>query len=185
MQFRVEILPYLYTAFAQYHYQGTPVIRAMSLVDGGSETDQYLLGDDILVAPMFTGTKSRNVRLPQGDWYDYETGERVGNGVTIEVTPALDKIPLFVRGGALIPTIAPQLRAGKLAKGTPLILRQYGNQPAHGQIYDDDGETFAYEQGRYAWFDLSTDNAGRAAMTKREGDWSSVYGSITVKEFAK
>ncbi len=185
MQFRIEILPYLYTAFAQYHYQGTPVIRAMSLVDGGDETDQYLLGDDILVAPMFAGTKSRKVRLPHGEWFDYETGKRVGDGETIEVTPALDKIPLFVRNGALIPTIAPQLRAGTLRKGTPIILRSYGNQTPHGALYDDDGETFAYRKGRYSWFDLSIDKDGRGVMTKREGDGSSLYGAITVQSFAR
>jgi len=64
------------------------------------------------------------------------------------VTPALDKIPLFVRDGALIPTIAPQLRAGHLAKGTLLMLRKYGSAPTHGQLYDDDGESFGYEQGK-------------------------------------
>lgn len=185
MRFRIEILPYLYTAFAQYHYQGTPVIRAMSLVDGGEETDQYLLGDDILAAPMFTGTKSRKVRLPRGNWYDYETGEHVGNGTTIEVTPALDKIPLFVREGALIPTIAPQLRAGKRLQGTPLILRQYGDQPGRGLLYEDDGETFGYEQGHYAWSDLSVDKDGQAERKQTEGDWPSAYGAVTVHRISK
>jgi len=79
MQFRIEILPYLYTAFAQYHYQGTPVYSGhVPRRWGESETDQYLLGDDILVAPIFAGTKSRMVRLPAGNWYDYETGETCG-----------------------------------------------------------------------------------------------------------
>lgn len=67
MLFRIEILPYLYTAFAQYHEEGAPVIRAMSLIDGGEETDQYLLGDDLLAAPMFAGATARTVRLPAGD----------------------------------------------------------------------------------------------------------------------
>ena len=175
MNFRIEIGPYLYTAFAQYHYQGTPVIRAMSLVDGGQETDQYLLGDDILVAPMFTGTKSRKVRLPKGNWYDYETGELAGNGTTIEITPALDKIPIYVRDGALIPTIAPQLRAGKLAPQTPLIIRQYGQASGKGLLYDDDGETFGYEQGHFGWFTLSAPAVGTGTLTRDttqgRGDW--------------
>ena len=167
MQFRIEILPYLYTAFAQYHYQGLPVIRAMSIVDGGEETDQYLLGDDLLVAPMFVGAKSRNVRLPKGAWYDYETGAYAGADQTIEVSPALDKIPLFVREGALIPTIAAQNHAGHLSPGTKLIVRHYGATPGKAMLYDDDGETFAYEQGRSAWYDLESPDGRSGRSTQR------------------
>lgn len=178
MQFRVEITPYLYTAFAQYHYHGLPVIRAMCIVDGGEETDQYLLGDDLLVAPMFVRAKSRKVRLPKGVWYDYETGKRAGENETIEITPALDKIPLFVREGALIPTIAPQMRAGQLAKGTKLIVRHYGAAPGKALLYDDDGETFDYETGRFAWYEIASEDGLTGNMTKREGEWPGSYGEV-------
>lgn len=176
MQFRVEILPYLYTAFAQYHYQGTPVIRAMSMVDGGEETDQYLIGDEILAAPMFAGEKSRTVRLPKGDWYDYETGSFAGNGQTITITPPLDKIPLYVREGAVIPTVAPQLRAGALAKETPLIVRCYGKTLRTGLLYDDDGDTFDYEKGAFAWFRLKPATASEGELVRIAGDRASSYG---------
>jgi len=178
MQFRVEIMPYLYTAFAQYHFQGKPVIRAMCIVDGGEETDQYLLGDDILASPMFVGAKSRKVRLPKGDWYDYETGARAGGNETIEISPALDKIPLFVRAGALIPTIAPQMRAGRLAKDTKLIVRHYGAAAGKALLYDDDGETFDYEKGKFAWYELTSPGGVTGSMTKREGDWVGSYGGV-------
>jgi alpha-D-xyloside xylohydrolase len=181
MQFRVEITPYIYTAFAQYHYHGAPVIRAMCIVDGGEETDQYLLGDDLLVAPMFVGAKSRTVRLPKGVWFDYETGERVGENETIEITPALDKIPLYVRDGALIPTISSQMRAGQLAKNTPLIVRHYGEASGKTLLYDDDGETFDYENGAFAWYELTSQDGVSGKMTKRERDWPGSYGEVVWK----
>ncbi len=157
MRFRVEILPYLYTAFAEYHEEGTPVIRAMSLVDGGEETDQYLLGDDLLVAPMFAGATTRTVRLPKGNWYDYETGALIGNGETIEV----------------------QLRAGRLAPGTELIVRHYGATPGRARLYDDDGETFDYERGRSAWYELTSPDGASGTMRRVRGDWPSTFGAVT------
>ncbi len=177
MEFRISLMPYLYTAFAEYHYEGTPVIRAMSLVDGGEETDQYLLGDDLLVAPMFAGVASRKVRLPKGNWCDYDTGEMVGNGQTIEIKPALDKIPVYVREGALIPTIAPQPRAGRNTKNTALIVRHYGNGPAEGRMYDDDGETFNQEKGSYAWYSLFSRD-GTSGLLTTANKWTVGYDKI-------
>jgi alpha-glucosidase (family GH31 glycosyl hydrolase) len=178
MHLRGALLPYLYTAFAQYHYEGIPVIRAMALVDGGEETDQYLLGDDLLVAPMFVGETTRKIRLPEGGWYDYDTGERAGASEMIEVSPALDKILLFVREGALIPTIEPPLRAGRQEQGTELIVRQYGTGVGTAQLYDDDGETFGYETGQSAWYQLMSSEGYSGTRTKLGGDWAGSYGNI-------
>lgn len=166
---RIELLPYLYTAFAQYHFEGAPVIRPMSLVDGGEETDQYLLGDDLLVAPMFAGVKTRTIRLPKGRWYDYETGDPAGGGQTIEITPALDKIPMYVRDGALIPTIPARSRAGKAMTESELIVRQYGSKPAAGLLYDDDGETLAYEKGQFTWHRLRWSDGIRGQVNRIDG----------------
>lgn len=178
MLFRLSLLPYLYTAFAEYHFEGTPVIRAMSLVDGGEETDQYLLGDDLLVAPMFAGAASRKVRLPQGNWYDYDTGELVGNGQTIEIHPSLDKIPVYVREGALIPTVAPQLRAGIPAKDAELIVRHYGSRPGKARLYEDDGETFGYEHDQCAWYELTSSDGTDGQREKKSGTGTGTYGRL-------
>ncbi|HET8646795.1 MAG TPA: TIM-barrel domain-containing protein, partial [Vicinamibacteria bacterium] len=96
---RLRLLPYWYTAFAQYHFQGTPVVRAMPLVSGADvgprqegaalaeARDQYLVGDALLVAPIAPGARRRKVVLPAGRWYDFHTGAPAGEGQTIEVTP--------------------------------------------------------------------------------------------------
>lgn len=172
MLLRIQLLPYIYTAFAQYHFEGTPVIRAMCLVDGGEETDQYLLGDDLLVAPMFAGSKSRKVRLPKGEWFDYETGAAVGADKTIEVTPALDEIPLFVRDGALIPTLPPGLRAGSPIRDGCLIVRRYGTKQSRGLLYEDDGETFEYENGKFVWRTLTWGDGAEGTGVKAK--WKKV-----------
>ena len=155
MLLRESLVPYLYTAFAQYNLDGIPPVRPMCLVDGGQETDQYLLGDNLLFAPMFTGEKSRKVRLPKGKWYDYRTGHLVGSNETITITPTLADIPLYVRGGSIIPTNPDSLRA---TVTNEVELRCYGESPQHGMLYTDDGHSFAYEQGEYGLASIRISN---------------------------
>src|SRR5690606_8594242 len=115
--------------------------------------DQYMLGDFLLVAPFFAGEKSRKVILPNGKWYDFYTGTLVGENTTITVgqeTP--DRIPLYVREGGMIPLVAkPLLTPPGQSDNLPLKIRYYGTEPSESRIYDDDGETFAYENRAYSW----------------------------------
>ncbi len=187
MLLRMRLLPYLYTTFAQYHFQGTPPIRPMPLVEGFAHEarpergrlddtqnpyeearsrdvkDQFMLGDSLLVAPMPPGEKTREVILPKGKWFDFYTGALVGEGQVIRVTPALDRIPLFVRDGGILPLIPERLHAPKPGEITPLEVRHYGDAEGEFLLYDDDGETFGYENGAYSWTRLQArkDAAGR------------------------
>ncbi len=176
---RMQLLPYLYTAFAQYHFEGKPPFRAMNLVEGfGFKSvtvsgqfdatanpyamsvkkdikDQYMMGDYLLVAPMFAGEKSREIYLPQGKWYDFYTGELMGENQVITVTPSLDKIPLLVKDGGIIPMVARRRQAPKAGEILPLQVRHYGSALGSLQLYDDDGVSFDYEKGAYSFTQLS------------------------------
>ena len=178
IQLRMRLLPYWYTAFAQYHYQGTPVVRPMPLVEGftppagmdpnaitdvAEVKDQYLVGDVLLVAPIRPGAKSRRVVLPAGRWYDFYTGRFAGEHETIEVAPPVSRIPLFVRDGGLIPMIGERQFAPARDEVLALDVRHYGTSPGEAMLYDDDGETFDYERGNHTWTRLSVqrDAAGQ------------------------
>ncbi len=169
IQLRMDLLPYLYTAFYQYNQKGIPAFRAMVLENGfdakesvsGSEldgetnpyeelikmevTDQYMMGPFILVAPVFTGETERKVVLPKGNWYDFYTGALVGNGETIIIKTNLEQIPLFAKDGAIIPMMSP---------GKSLEVRHYGTKGNTYSLYNDDGETFDYEKGEYTITEL-------------------------------
>jgi alpha-D-xyloside xylohydrolase len=173
-QLRMQLLPYLYTTFSQYHFEGKPPFRAMNLVDGfGFQPaevngklssinnpyaiatkkdckDQYMVGDNILVAPFFAGEKSRKVNLPEGKWYDFYTGDFVGENQMIEIPASLEKIPLFVKDGGIIPLTAIHNQAPKSGEQLPLELRVYGKSKGSFTLYDDDGTTFNYEKGNYS-----------------------------------
>ena len=180
MQLRIRLMPYLYTVFAEYAFEGTPPFRAMPLVEGfvpvpeaaegalnSTENpyavarsrdvkDQYMVGDALLVAPMFAGEASREVILPDGRWYDFYTGAYVGESEVITVTPGLERIPLFVREGGIIPLLAETRRqVPKPGEEVALEVRHYGEAEGRFMLYDDDGVSFAYERGDYSWTPLT------------------------------
>ena len=173
---RMRMMPYWYTEFAKYHFEGTPPFRAMNLEDGFNQEvkteqkakvnleenpyaeasakeikDQYMAGEYLLVAPMFTGQTSRKVILPKGKWYDFYTGAFVGDGQVISVSPGLDKIPVYVKDGAIIPLMPALLHAPKPGEKTDLEIRHYGQKAGEYNLYDDDGETFDFEKGQLSW----------------------------------
>lgn len=193
---RMQMIPYWYTAFAQYHFEGIPPFRAMNLEDGFNQDavketintnlqenpyalatvkeikDQYMAGEYLLVAPMFTGGKTRNVILPKGNWYDFYTGAFAGNGEIISVTPGLNKIPVFVKDGAIIPMQTALLHAAKPGEKTAIEFRHYGQKNGLFKLYDDDGETFDYEKGVYSWRLVKMEK-------NKKGDW---VGSVSEPE---
>lgn len=141
---RMQLVPYLYSAFARYHLEGTPPVRALVMDyrdDPRTWTidDQYFLGESLLVAPVIAGQRERKVYLPDGDWFDFWSGAGAQGRQSITVTPALEQIPVFVRDGALLP----------LAEVTPhtadprsfnLTVRVYGNGRKGAVLYEDDGK---------------------------------------------
>lgn len=198
VKLRMRLLPYLYTAFADYAFKGIPPMRAMNLEEGfmydsslqkgvldatdnpyAMSTrmeikDQFMFGPSILVAPIFAGETSRKVILPQGKWYDFYTGEYVGEGEIIEVTPGKD-IPVYVKDGGIIPMI-PSVTAID-GKKMPLEIRHYGEKSGHYSLYDDDGETFDYENGEFTRIDIKVEvkdgkKEGKVIIPKGANVWS-------------
>lgn len=188
---RGRLLPYLYNTFAQYRHEGTPPIRPMQLAAGVTAhaptaeagkldatanpyevppavrevKDQYMFGDALLVAPIPPGAKTRKVLLPAGRWYDFHTGKYAGANETVEVTPALATMPVFVKDGALIPMIAARLHAPAAGETVALEVRHYGEAPGSLSLYDDDGETFDFEKGVFSW-------TGLAVAKDAAGQWT-------------
>ena len=106
-ELRYRLLPYLYSA-ALAAADGTPIVRPLIYDHPNDRTaihvdDQYLLGPDLLVAPMFKARGARDVYLPQGAWYDYWSDRRLDGARWRQYQAALETLPLFVRAGAVIP----------------------------------------------------------------------------------
>lgn len=210
---RMQMMPYWYSEFAKYRFEGTPPFRAMNLEPGFNVKvteeiisqnlednpyleavnrevkDQYMAGEYLLVAPMFVGQESRKVILPKGNWYDFYTGEYAGNGEVITVKPGLEKIPVYVKDGGIIPMMAPLLHAPKANDIVDLEVRHYGTKPNSYLLYDDDGETFDYEKGAYSWRTLTvkTDkkNGLIGEISKAEKNKPNTIGKVTWRFITK
>lgn len=204
---RMQLIPYLYSAFADYTFKGIPPVKAMNLVEGfdGDSSmakqdldatdnpyaiavreeirDQFMVGESILVAPLFSGETERRVTLPTGKWYDFYTGAYAGAGEVITVRPGLDKIPVYVKDGALVPMYAahPQLDGSREA----VEVRHYGEKPGKFRLYDDDGKTYNYLKGEHSEIILSVSvnaDGSKTGNVKRPADgkeWS--YGEISFR----
>jgi alpha-D-xyloside xylohydrolase len=188
IELRMRLLPYFYSAFARYHFDGTPPFRAMALEAGARDEtalleidNQYMAGDSLLVAPLFAGETQREVLLPEGAWYDFETGERFEGRIT--VSPGLEKLPLFARDGAVIPMMPALPHAPRAGEPVPLEVRHYGSAPGTFMLFDDDGESGAYQNGEYRWRRMAArilpDGTRQGAIQELEEGWRSSYGEIT------
>jgi alpha-D-xyloside xylohydrolase len=143
IELRTQLVPYLYAAFIRYHLEGLPPARALVMdypndLKAWTIDDQYLLGGDLLVAPVFAGQNEREVYLPEGEWFDFWTGRSTSSLQTLKVTSPLDRIPVFVKSGALLPLAQPTLHTGD-PNSFVLTVRGYGSGDRTTTLYEDDG----------------------------------------------
>lgn len=153
VQLRYRLLPYLYSLFWEASQRGIPVLRPL-LYRFPEDTvtytlhDQVMLGEALMAAPIYRpGRTHREVYLPDGMWFDWWTEECIKGAVHILADAPLERMPIFVRAGAIIP-MGPVLNYTDERPLDPLTLDLY---PGDGTftLYEDDGHTFAYEQGQF------------------------------------
>lgn len=154
LELRSRLMPYTYTLAWQARTLGLPTMRPLVLnyPDDPAVWDlgtQYLWGDDILVAPVTRkGATHWTVYLPAGTWHDFWTHAtyKGPGGVTVEAP--LDRLPLFVRGGAIIPQ-SPVMQYDGEHPADDMTLLVYPESMSSFVLYEDDGRTNAYRQGGY------------------------------------
>ncbi|MCS7286521.1 MAG: glycoside hydrolase family 31 protein [Anaerolineae bacterium] len=168
IRLRYRLLPYLYTALWQCTQTGIPIVRPLLLdfqKDPVAQTldDEFLCGDALLVAPVLEeGATKRRVYLPAGHWYDFWIDAIFEGPAWIEMDAPLERIPVFVRAGAVIPQ-GPEMDYVGHRPTNPLVLHLYppaGEQEMTSFLYEDDGETLAYQRGEYLLHRFSLSRKG-------------------------
>jgi alpha-glucosidase len=154
VKLRYRFIPYIYDLAHECEKTGAPIVRPLVYeypVDKHVRniSDEYMLGSFVLVAPVIApGKEAREVYLPDGDWYDYYTGEKYSGGRYILADAPLDKVPVFIKAGAIIPVADGEIRSTEDITEDKISILTY---PGKGSFvhYQDDNETFAYRNGAY------------------------------------
>ncbi len=168
---------------------------------------EFLLGHDLLIAPSpFPDTlDAYTVEFPSSTWYDYWTGKQITVptakqvsaesaapppstlSLTQQVTPTLETLPVYVRGGAILP-IAPVTQSTNETPQGPLTLRVYAGDDCRGTLYTDDGKTFAYRKGDFLRENFTCNIQGSAmtiTVSPREGKYPAWWHDFRIQVFGK
>ena len=150
---RAQLLPYIYTYSWQAHVRALPLMRPLylewpDLDQAYRHFHEYYFGEELLVAPVLAAGGARTVYLPPGRWMDFFTGKRYQGGTTFTNHYAVDATPVFVREGAIVPETSPRHRGGVEPGG--LTFNVYGDGNSRFDLYEDDGISLDYEQGKHA-----------------------------------
>jgi alpha-D-xyloside xylohydrolase len=196
-QMRYALMPYLYSLSARVHEDHYTLMRPLFMdFDGGNAADnrsieavhdQYMFGPSVMVCPVYRyGARTREVKFPQGHtWYDLRTGAVAADTHGVDsvlpqtVAAPYDYIPLFVPDGSILPTGA----AVQYSDERPmeeLTLYIYAGSDGTFTLYDDDGVTYAYEQGACCHIPLVYDDTERTlTIGEREGSYPTMPTEIT------
>jgi alpha-glucosidase len=186
---RYSLIPYLYSHAFNMYQAGIPLMRALVIEDWDDPnvyniTDQYMLGDALMICPVTTkGAQTRTVYLPDGNWVNYWTGETYSGYRYYNIVTPLDSMPIFVRDGHIIPMqpVVDHL-GGKPA--AVITLDIYPGNRASTEMYEDDGKSLAYQKGQYALTriqSVSSDKGLRVEIKKPFGDFTPAWHKYLLK----
>ncbi len=192
LQLKMRLMPYLYTMSRNAHETGVPSTRAMVLefpndpvAQGNQTSGQFMAGDAFLVAPVVSDTSVRDgIYLPAGTWTDYWTGTVYqGPGTLNGYNAPLDTLPLFVKGGSIVP-MWPQMNYTGEKPYTPITLDIYPRGNSSFTLYEDDGITRQFQTGSFAkqQIDVTAPTSGTGNVTINVG---ASNGSFTGKQTSR
>jgi alpha 1,3-glucosidase len=201
LRLRYQLLPAWYTAFHSASVTGAPILRPHYYVHPSDEAafateDQFYLGaTGLLVKPVVTeGADTVSIYLPPNEiYYDYFTyATHHGTGSAITLPAPLDKIPLLIRAGHIIPRKDRPRRSSALMRHDPytLLIALGADGTATGELYIDDGESYDYQDGAYIHRSFtfasntlhSVDVAGKAAKEKKRRDFLKTMAAVRVEK---
>jgi len=212
---RYRLMPYLYTVTEETSRTGLPIMRPLFLefphatkdghpldLDAGSE---FLLGPGLLIAPSPSPEEVApyEVNLPPGIWYDYWTGARLDRrdqtaardleqrdaaqpNMPLLITLKLADLPVYVREGTILP-VAPLTQSTEETPVGPLTLRVYAGANCQGDLYQDDGKSFAFRTGQFLRMHFSCEEKADGTLAihigKHEGAFKPWWKQLSIETY--
>ena len=183
---RYRLLPYLYSTFYEASRNGMPVERSLAIDYAYDQhiyrpgfENEFQLGHALLVAPVVSYRDSAKVYFPKCGWYRMSTGDYIKGGHAFWVAAPLNDLPVFVRAGSIIPMQHPVQSTMDKGDGVLQIHVWYGTDPSSFRYYEDDGNTYQYEQGVFYRRLISFDpEKHQILFAKPTGSYSSRFTQI-------
>ena len=178
MNLRYRLMPYIYSEAWQVSKKASTIMRPL-VMDFSNDKDaiaqqyEYMFGKALLIAPVIAPASVWPVYLPKSaGWYDFWTGKKYNGGQTITTDTPLDKIPVFVKAGSIIPIGKLMQYTGEKSNDT-FEIRIYKGADAAFSLYEDEGDNYNYEKGKYSIIPFSwNETAQLLTIGKQQGDFS-------------
>ena len=179
VKLRYRLLPYIYSLSWDVTKNRGTMMRALAFDFRADSkaltvTDEYLFGRALLVAPVVQeGATTRSVYLPgKHPWYDFWTGKRIDGGQSIEAAAPIDRIPAYVRAGAILP-LGPVKPYADAPSDEPVEIRVYPGDDGNFTLYDDAGDGLGYQRGEFSAVRLTwKDRSRKLSIASRDGTYS-------------
>ena len=194
---RYRLLPYIYSLSNRVTTEGYTLLRSLAFdfrEDAAIKSipDEYMFGPAFLVSPVtermysLSGSKnikkSRKVYLPKSaNWFDFWTGKLISGGQTIDAAAPIETLPLYIKAGSIVP-MGPYLQYATEKVADPIEIRVYTGADADFVLYEDENDTYNYEQGKFATIAISWNEANKTLIIKdRKGEFPGMLKSRTFR----
>ena len=163
---RYQMMPYIYSLAGMTYFNDYTIMRAL-VMDFGKDikthniSDQYMFGPDIMVCPVYTyKATSRNAYFPANtNWYDFESNKYIAGGQTLNVSAPYERIPLYIKEGAILPMGKDIQTTKEIQKD--LTLKVYTGANGEFTLYEDEGVNYNYEKDAYSTIKFTYDEASK------------------------
>jgi alpha-D-xyloside xylohydrolase len=184
---RYRLMPYIYSMAWRITNDSYTPMRPLAM-DFRNDTralnvgDQFMFGPALLVSPVTEpGADTRRMYLPKTTWYDFWTGRKSTGGTTISAPAPLDRMPLFVRAGSILP-LGPELQYAVEKPADPVELRVYRGADGTFTLYEDENDGYNYEKGAYATIPMQWNEASQTLnIGDRKGSFPGMLQSRTFR----
>jgi alpha-D-xyloside xylohydrolase len=187
-ELRYRLLPYSYSLTGKVTFQHYTPMRLLAFDFPGdtiacNSSDEFMYGPALLVCPITeAGATSRKVYLPRSaNWIDFWTGQQLAGSQSVEAAAPIDRMPLFVKSGSIIP-FAPLMQYTDERPSDTVELRVYPGADGQFELYEDDGNSTAYKRGEYSIIPLVWKDKSQTLMIgKRIGRFPAMLANRTFK----
>jgi len=183
---RYRMMPYIYSQAWKVVDSDSTIQRPLVMdFRADPETwnigDQFMFGPALLVSPVLeAGATDRRVYLPKGaQWVDFWTGQTTAGGAYVQATAPLDRIPVYVRAGSILPLGPDEQYAGEKVNG-PIELRVYRGADGHFDLYQDEGDGYNYEHGKHSLIPITwSESTKTLTIGARSGSYAGMPDALT------